>query len=79
MVIFLSAVAGYWYWLAGMGVGLVGLLAVLWWRQRRRVRWQHDLKALLRKVPAYGQLLDQYPFATVVVPRETSRIAPDQK
>jgi hypothetical protein len=69
-VIAVSALVGYFSWVAGIAMGLVGLTAVLWRRQRRRVRWQRDLKALLRKVPAYGQLLDHYPFALVVLPDE---------
>jgi hypothetical protein len=68
VVIGLSALVGYYSWVAGIAMGLVGLAAVLWRRQRRRTRWQRDLKALLRKVPAYGQLLDHYPFALVIVP-----------
>jgi hypothetical protein len=57
---------GYYSWVAGLALGLVGLVAVLWRRQRRWVRWQRELKALVRKVPAYAQLLDLYPFALVV-------------
>jgi hypothetical protein len=67
-VLALSACVSYFTLLAGIALGLVGLAAVLWWAWRRRLRWHRDLKALLRQVPAYGQLLDQYRFATVVVP-----------
>jgi hypothetical protein len=67
-VIALGALVGYFAWVAGLVVGLVGLAAVLWRRGRRWVRWQRGLKALIRKVPMYGQMLDEYPFARVVVP-----------
>jgi hypothetical protein len=67
-VIALSVFVGYYSWVAGLATGLLGLAAILWRRQRRWVRWQRDLRALLRKVPAYGQLLDMYPFALVGFP-----------
>jgi hypothetical protein len=68
-VIVVSVLVGFYSWVAGLALGLVGLVAVLWRRHRRCVRWQRDLKALVRKVPAYGQLLDMYPYALVIPDR----------
>ena len=68
LVIALSVFVSFYTLLVGIAIGLVGLAAFRWRCQRRYARWQRGLKALLGKVPAYGQLLDQYRFATVVIP-----------
>ena len=46
-----------------IGLGVIALLRMLavW-------RWQRSLKALLRKVPVYRQVLARYPRPVIVVP-----------
>jgi hypothetical protein len=68
-ILAVAAAVCYFSVLAGIAVGVTGLAAVSRLGQRREARWQGGLKALVGQVPAYRQLLDQYRFATVVVPR----------
>lgn len=62
---------------AGVGVGVAGVLgAVVWRRLSRRAR-RRELLGLLCRVPAYRQVLADYPDAVAVLPSE-SAIKPNE-
>jgi hypothetical protein len=67
-----AAVALLVYLTSWVGVVLLPLALGLPWRLRVRAlkRRQRAIKQALRRVPVYGQLLDRYPYAIVILPEE---------
>jgi hypothetical protein len=65
-----SGVVGYFHLVAGIGLAVVGLALLVATRCLVLRGWQRVLKGLLRKVPLYRQVLERYPYAVVVMPKE---------
>jgi hypothetical protein len=65
-VLTVSALLTYFGVALGVGVGAAGLALWFWQKRRAWQRRQRELKSLLRHVPVYRQLLDKYPYATVL-------------
>jgi hypothetical protein len=63
-------IVGYFNVGAGIGVAVVGMVLLVVTRRLALRSWQTGLRALLRKVPVYRQVLERYPRAVVVMPRE---------
>jgi hypothetical protein len=70
LLLAVSGLVGYFDVMAGVGLGAVGLVLLGWQRRRASNRRQRALKGLLRKVPVYRQVLENYPQAVVLVPQE---------
>jgi hypothetical protein len=70
--VLIAAVALVAYLISWVGVLLFPLaLGVPWWLRRRALgRRQRAVKQALRGVPVYRQLLNRYPQAVVVIPKE---------
>jgi hypothetical protein len=64
---------GYPLFLIGIGAAVVGMILVPWRRSRAWKRWDEAVKGLLRKVPVYRQVLEDYPHATIIIPQRKSR------
>jgi hypothetical protein len=54
----------------GIGTAAVGLILLVLIRRIDIRNWQRGLKALLRKVPVYRQVLERYPWAVIVFPHK---------
>src|SRR5207253_2316210 len=67
-----SGLLAYFHLVSGVGLAVFGLALLVWWRRRVSRRRQRALKGLLRKVPAYRQILEQYPWAVVIMRNEQS-------
>jgi hypothetical protein len=65
-----SCIVGYFLPVAGIGLAVVALALLVVTRHLAVQSWQGALKGLLRKVPVYRQVLERYPWAVVVMPRE---------
>jgi hypothetical protein len=58
----------YFHVWAGVGLAAVGLALFVWRKRRIFKQQQRALKAMLRKVPVYRQVLERYPWAVVILP-----------
>jgi hypothetical protein len=67
-----SAVVGFFHLVSGIGLVLGGVALLIVTRRLARRRWQGALKVLLRKVPVYRQVLERFPSAVVLMPRDGS-------
>jgi hypothetical protein len=64
---------GYPLFLIGIVAAVAGMILVPWRRSRVWRRWDEAVKGLLRKVPVYRQLLEDYPHAVIIIPQRKSR------
>jgi hypothetical protein len=74
LLLAVSGLVGYFHLVAGVALAVVGLVVLGWLGPRVFRRRQQALKALLRRVPVYHQVLERYPWAVVNV----SEAAPDE-
>jgi hypothetical protein len=72
LLLAVSGVVGYFEIIWGVGTVAVGLALLALLRRFAWRGWQRALKAQLRKVPVYRQVLERYPWAVVVLPKAGS-------
>jgi hypothetical protein len=63
-------VVGYVNLVAGIALGVVGMALLVVMRGLALRGWQRMLRGLLRQIPVYRQVLERYPRAVVVMPKE---------
>lgn len=69
LLLVVAGSVGYFHLLSGIGLAVGGLIVLLGARRLSMRIWQSTVKELLRTVPVYGQVLERYPQAVVVVRR----------
>jgi hypothetical protein len=79
LLLIASGTLGYFNWITGIGLAVVGLALFALKRCLALRRWQRSLKVLLSRVPVYRQVLKRYPWAVVVVPIDVAQDPPPKR